>query len=324
MKILVAGGAGYIGSRLVPRLVEQGHDVVVLDLLWFGTRPKKPARIVQKDIFDIESDFLKGFDQVIFLAGVSNDPMAEYSPAVNFIYNAACPAYLAYIAKKAGVKRFIYGSSCSVYGNRGEHLSTETDKATSVYPYGISKLQGEMAVLGMADENFSVIGFRQGTVCGYSPRMRFDLVINTMYMKGLTTGVITVDNPKIWRPILAITDAVEAYDRAVRAKYGISGIFNIASENITVGEIATRVQDHLKRVKKKEVDIVVNHVKNFRNYRVSTKKAQEVLRIKFRGSVRSILTDIEEHLDKKTNFNKDEYYNIRMFKKYIDAKKFKI
>lgn len=318
MNILVAGGAGYIGSRLVPRLLKDGHKVVVLDLLWFGARPAKPATLIKKDIFDVDVEFLKEFDQVIFLAGVSNDPMADYSPAVNFIYNAACPAYLAYVAKKAGVKRFIYGSSCSVYGNRGEHLSVETDKATSIYPYGISKLQGEMAVLGMADENFSVIGFRQGTVCGYSPRMRFDLVVNTMYMKGLTTGVITVDNPNIWRPILAITDAIEAYAKAVKAKSGVSGIFNIASENITVGEIATIVQRHIKKVKNKDVAIVVNQVKNFRNYRVSTEKAKKTLSVSFKGSVKSILADIEANLGKKPNFDKDEYYNIRMFKKMID------
>jgi nucleoside-diphosphate-sugar epimerase len=321
MKILVAGGAGYIGSRLVPRLLQGGHDVTVLDLLWFGARPQKPARLIKKDIFDVDEEFLKGYDQVIFLAGVSNDPMADYSPAVNFIYNAACPAYLAYIAKKAGVKRFIYGSSCSVYGNRGEHLSIESDKAASVYPYGISKLQGEMAVMGMADESFSVIGFRQGTVCGYSPRMRFDLVVNTMYMKGMTTGVITVDNPNIWRPILAITDAVDAYAKAVKAKSGVSGIFNIASVNITVGEISTAVQSHLKKVKNKDVSIVVNQAKNFRNYRVSTEKAKKILGVSFKGSIKSILADIEENVGKKPNFDKDEYYNIRMFKKMIDMNK---
>jgi nucleoside-diphosphate-sugar epimerase len=321
MKILVAGGAGFIGSRLVEALSNAGHDVTVLDLLWFGNHVKKYANIVRKDIFDIDENFLKRFDQVIFLAGVSNDPMADYSPQINFIYNAACPAYLAYISKKAGVKRFIYGSSCSVYGNRGDTLSVETDNVTSRYPYGISKLQGEMAVMGMSDENFSVICFRQGTVCGYSPRMRFDLVVNTMYMKAMTEGVITVHHADIWRPILAISDAVEAYLAAVKAKQSISGVFNVSSMNITVGEIAKTVQGYFKRSHNKTIRIDEQRIKNFRNYRVSVAKAKRVLGVRFRGTVENILAEIDGNISKKTDFSQDKFYNINMFKRVIDKKK---
>src|SRR3989338_4953137 len=166
MRILIGGGAGFIGSRLAPALSSLGHDVTVLDILWFGNHLPQSIEVIQKDVFDIDDTWLSGFDRVIFLAGVSNDPMAEYSPQINYIYNAAAPAYLSYIAKKAGVKKFIYGSSCSVYGNRGDGLSVEEDKVISVYPYGISKLQGEMAVMSIIDEHFSVISLRQGTVCG--------------------------------------------------------------------------------------------------------------------------------------------------------------
>src|SRR5580765_4295245 len=151
MKILIAGGAGYIGSALIPRLQERGYIVDV------------------KDIFDLHEDELKEYDEVIFLAGLSNDPMAEFSPAKNFVYNASSPSYLAYIAKRAGVKKFIYASSCSVYGYTVNELYDESSPAVSNYPYGISKLQGEQAVVQMADKNFSVIAFRQGTVSGYSP-----------------------------------------------------------------------------------------------------------------------------------------------------------
>src|SRR5947209_8457949 len=114
MKILITGGAGYIGSALVPKLLERGYEVDVVDLLWFGNQLPDEVKVMKKDIFDLHEEELKQYDQVMFLAGLSNDPMAEFSLAKNFIYNASSPSYLAYIAKRAGVKKFIYASSCSV------------------------------------------------------------------------------------------------------------------------------------------------------------------------------------------------------------------
>src|SRR3989344_4298451 len=184
--ILIAGGAGYIGTRLSAELIKRGYSVTVLDLLWFGNYLPSKVTVVKKNIFEVDEKFVGQFDRIIFLAGLSNDPMAEYSPALNFIYNASSPSYLAYIAKKDGVPRFIYASSCSVYGNSGDKISKEDLPARSLYPYGLSKLQGEFAAEALADKNFSVICLRQGTVSGFSPRMRFDLIVNTMYMKAAT------------------------------------------------------------------------------------------------------------------------------------------
>jgi nucleoside-diphosphate-sugar epimerase len=234
MKIFIAGGAGYVGSALEPKLQERGYEVDVLDLLWFGNQLPKGTKIIEKDIFDLQEQDLKEYDQVIFLAGLSNDPMAEFSPAKNFIFNASAPSYLAYIAKRAGVKKFIYAGSCSVYGYTVNELYDETAPAVSSYPYGISKLQGEQAVLQMADKDFSVICFRKGTVSGYSPRMRLDLIVNTMFKTALQKGEIIVNNPSIWRPILSIEDAVSGYIRAVESADGITGIFNLSSVNYTV------------------------------------------------------------------------------------------
>src|SRR5215471_6763577 len=228
MRILVAGGAGYIGSALIPKLLERGYQVDVVDLFWFGNALPSEVGIVHRDIFDLQADDLKEYEQVIFLAGLSNDPMAEFSPSRNFIFNAAAPAYLCYIAKQAGVRRYIYASSCSVYGYTENELFDEDRSVSCASAYGISKLQGERAVMQLADPGFSVIALRKGTVSGYSPRMRFDLIVNTMFKTAMQEGLIRVNNPAIWRPIMSMEDACMAYTRSIEANETISGIFNIA------------------------------------------------------------------------------------------------
>src|SRR5215469_13022331 len=115
MRLLIAGGGGYVGSVLIPKLLDRGYKVDVVDLFWFGNHLPPQAGILNKDIFQLSQEDLEPYEQVIFLAGLSNDPMAEYSPNKNFVFNAAAPAYLAYVAKTAGAKRFVYASSCSVY-----------------------------------------------------------------------------------------------------------------------------------------------------------------------------------------------------------------
>jgi nucleoside-diphosphate-sugar epimerase len=315
MRILVAGGAGYIGSVLIPQLLERGYDVDVIDLFWFGNHLPKEVGIINKDIFDLEEKDISGYDQVLFLAGLSNDPMAEYSPAENFISNGSAPAFLAYTAKKAGVRRFIYAGSCSVYGYTVNELYDETCPAVSSYPYGISKLQGENAAIQMKDKNFSVISLRQGTVSGYSPRMRFDLVVNTMFKFALTEGVITVNNPAIWRPILAIKDAATAYIRAIESNEDISGIFNVASGNYTVGEIGDLVKSGVKKYLDLDIRLNIKHIRDYRNYKVSIEKARKVLSFHPKNDVESIVEDLVENRDKFQDFGNPNYYNIQVFKK---------
>jgi nucleoside-diphosphate-sugar epimerase len=315
MRIMLAGGAGYIGSVLGPRLVERGYDVSVVDLLWFGNNLPNDVQVIQKDIMQLKESDLEGYDQVIFIAGLSNDPMAEYSPARNFIENGSGSAYLAYIAKLCGVKRYIYGGSCSVYGYTVNDLYDETSPTVCAYPYGISKLQGEFASLQLRDDNFSVICFRKGTVSGYSPRMRFDLIVNTMFKSAITEGVITVNNPAIWRPILAIQDAVSAYIRAVEAPSAISGIFNIASGNYTVGEVADYVREGVRDYLAIDAKIKIKHVEDFRNYKVSFEKAKNILSFKPRFHIEDIVKELAAQRETFGNFEDDRYYNIRTFKK---------
>jgi len=313
MNILIAGGAGYIGSVLIPRLLDRGYSVKVVDLLWFGNHLPKQVEVLKKDIFDLNAHDLKGVDQVIFLAGLSNDPMAEFSPSMNFVYNAASPAYLAYIAKAAGVKRFIYAGSCSVYGYTVNELYGEDDPAVSNYPYGISKLQGEKAVLQMQEKDFSVICFRQGTVSGYSPRMRLDLIVNTMFKTSVETKEIIINNPSIWRPILGIDDACNAYVRAIESSQEISGIFNIASGNYTVGEVGDIVRTAVEGKLGVKVALTIKHIQDIRNYKVSIEKARNTLSFKPRHDVESIVADLLEHRASFEDFNNPAYYNIKVF-----------
>jgi nucleoside-diphosphate-sugar epimerase len=314
MRLLIAGGAGYLGSVLIPKLLERGYKVDVVDLFWFGNHLPRETGIIHRDIFRLTVEDLAAYDQVIFLAGLSNDPMAEYSPSKNFIFNAAAPAYLGYIAKMAKVKRLIYASSCSVYGYTENELYDETRPVGSSYPYGISKLQGEQAVLQLHNSDFSVISLRKGTISGYSPRMRLDLIVNTMFKTAMKDGAIIVNNPSIWRPILSIEDAATAYVRAIEASPGTSGVFNLASGNYTVGEVADLVKSTMEERLDMRINLTIKHIQDFRNYKVSTEKAANVLSFHPDGSIQSIVDNLIDNMDKFMDWDNPAYSNIQTFR----------
>ena len=315
MRILVAGGAGYIGSRLVPVLLDHGYDVTVVDLLWFGNHLPPGVNVIQKDLFDCREEDLRGYEQLIFLAGLSNDPMAEYSPALNFVGNGALPAYLAFMAKKVGMRRLVYASSCSIYGYAADKLYDESSPVACSYPYGISKLQGERSALQLADDDFSVISLRQGTVCGHSPRMRFDLIVNTMFKTAVIDKKIVVNNAAIWRPVFDIRDAVSAFVRAVQASYAISGVFNVSSGNFTVGQVADYVKDQVERLHRDRITLDIRNVTDFRNYKVSIEKARVELGFEPHYSIHDIVGELVEQRESYGDLTRAEFYNIQVFKK---------
>ena len=218
------------------------------------------------------------------------------------------------MAKKANVKRYVYASSCSVYGYTDNELFDETRPVSSSYPYGISKLQGEQAVMNLMDESFSVISLRKGTVSGYSPRMRLDLIINTMFKNGVRNREITVNNPSIWRPILSIEDAANAYVRAIEASDRISGIFNVASGNYTVGEVGDLVKMAIEEHLGISVRLTINHKKDFRNYKVSIEKAENTLSFHPNHSVKCIVKNLIENMEKFSDWDNPQYYNIETLK----------
>ena len=314
MKLLIAGGAGYVGSTLIPKLLDRGYKVDVVDLFWFGNHLPRQVGVLNKDIFQLTEEDLEPYDQVVFLAGLSNDPMAEYSPSKNFVFNAAAPSYLAYTAKKAKVKRYVYASSCSVYGYTENELYDETRPVSSSYPNGISKLQGEQAALHLVEENFSVISLRKGTISGYSPRMRFDLIINTMFRSAMKERTITINNPSIWRPILSIQDAAKAYTRAIEANHKISGIFNIASGNYTVGEVGDLVKAAIEERLAIPIHLVIKHIQDFRNYKESIEKAKNVLSFHPADDLKSIVLNLIDNMSKFQDWDNPLYSNIASFK----------
>tara|TARA_R100001163_G_C5055748_1_gene192194 strand:- start:687 stop:1643 length:957 start_codon:yes stop_codon:yes gene_type:complete len=313
-KVLLAGGGGFIGSLLTDELVKRRYDVTVADLFWFGNYLPKNTKTIEKNVLHLKEDELKDYDVVVFMGGVSNDPMADYSPSVNFVENCAVPSYLAYMAKRAGVERFIYASSCSVYGYTANKLMDETADVAPKYPYGISKLAVENSIMNMEDDTFRPISLRKGTVGGYSPRMRYDLVVNAMTKTALTKGKIVVNNPSLWRPIIDIRDVVTAYIRSIEANPDITGIYNISYDNYTIGRLADEIKDELFNFGY-EINIETKNVQDVRNYKVSNEKAKIeldfVAKYSPKDSVREILTKIDlETVD----FSDQKYYNIQVFK----------
>lgn len=295
-------------------LAEHGYEVEVIDALWFGNYLPDHIKVRQKDLFECVAADLAGFDQVIFLGGLSNDPMAEFNPSSNFTYNAALPAYLAFIAKQAEVKRFIYASSCSIYGYAVKKLYDEEAPANCCYPYGISKLQGEQGVCLMQDDHFSTISLRQGTVCGHSPRMRMDLVVNTMFKTAMTEGKIVINNPSLWRPIYHIQDAVRAYFRAIQADYAISGIFNVCSDNYTIGQVGDVVKHEVEKLTGKKISLVIKNMHDLRNYKVAIEKARTELGFLPQHTIKDIVVELYENRGYYGDYNEDRFYNIRIFK----------
>jgi nucleoside-diphosphate-sugar epimerase len=166
----------------------------------------------------------------------------------------------------------------------------------------------------LADENFSVISLRKGTISGYSPRMRFDLIINTMFKCAIKDHTITINNPSIWRPILSIDDAATAYTRAIEASQKISGIFNIASGNYTVGEVGDLVKTTIEERLGGRLDLCIKHVQDFRNYKVSIEKAKNVLSFHPAGDVKSIVGSLIDNMDKFSDWENPSYSNIASFK----------
>jgi nucleoside-diphosphate-sugar epimerase len=252
MKVLVTGSRGYIGSVLVPMLQKEGFQVVGLDsdlyarCTFSGHVPEHECKVM--DVRDVEKDDLTGFQAIIHLAGLSNDPLGDYRPELTEVINERASIRLAQMAKECGVERFLFASSCSNYGAAGSDFLTEEAEFNPVTPYGVSKVKVERALVGMADDTFCPTYIRASTAYGYSPRIRFDLVTNNLTAWAFTTGEVYLKSDGTpWRPIVHVEDICRAYIAALNAPSEVvcNEAFNVGTtpENYQMREIAEIVKE---------------------------------------------------------------------------------
>ena len=252
MKVLVTGHSGYIGTILVPILLEGGHEVAGIDSDLFEdcTYTGKLVEIphLRKDVRDIVGEDVAGYEAIIHLAGLSNDPLGDYRPELTEQINYRASVRLAELAKGVGVSRFLFASSCSNYGSSGSNFLTEDAAFNPVTPYGESKVLVEKGLAQLADDSFSPTYIRASTAYGVSPRIRFDLVLNNLTAWAFTTGLVYLKSDGTpWRPIVHVSDIARAYAAALRAPRDVvhNQAFNIGTttENYQMRELAELVHE---------------------------------------------------------------------------------
>jgi nucleoside-diphosphate-sugar epimerase len=330
MPVLITGGAGYIGSVTVGELLSRGRKVRVFDRFVSGINPFVPntpnLEVVEGDILRFDPAVLEDVDSVIHLAGLSNDSTAEYNPAANVRLNTDGARLVAEACKAKGVARFVFASSCSVYDKRqtGEDfLQTEDTPVDPKAAYGLSKVAAEKALQGMTDKRFQPIILRQATVCGWSPRMRYDLVVNTFVKSAFQTGKLTVHcGGTMWRPLIDVTDLAKCFVACVDAPLNQIGgqIFNVSQRNFQIIELAHHVKNSLKNFV--DVEIVVEHGNQVvRDYRVSNEKMTKLLGFTPETTVEDSARNMAQKVMSgcTADFNNPKYYNIQWLELLVEA-----
>ena len=326
--VLITGGGGYIGVILVEELLAKGYHVKVLDSLLWGeevlSHVKEKIEIVPMDIRQVSSSVLDGVTAVIHQAGFSNDPMANYNPEGNFAVNTTATIEFAQLCKKHGIKRFTFASSASIY-DRGflasdDVMQTETSVVEPKAAYSTSKFEAEKGLLAMADSEFCPVILRQGTVYGFSPRMRYDLVVNSMVKTALEKNKITVFcGGEQWRPLVDVRDVALAHIAAIEADHDkVCGqIFNVIYKNYRILELANWVQKVLREELQLNPEIEVDYSpRQDRSYRISGEKITQILgwapTTSVEESIKQMVKKIKEY--EYTDFSHPRYYNIEWMK----------
>ncbi len=315
--IFITGGAGYVGAVLVPRLLEEGCQVTVLDLMIYGEsvlQSHPQLRIVSGDIRNQQllADELPGHDAVIHLACISNDPSFELNPDLGKSINLDAFLPLVSKSRKSGVRRFIYASSSSVYGIKEESDVHETMSLEPLTDYSRFKAECESILNDQIGSEFSPVTIRPATVCGYSPRQRLDVVVNILTNLAYHKRQITIFGGDQLRPNIHISDMVDCYLAALNATdQEVSGkIFNAGYENQTVRDLAETVRDVIGP----DVELVTTSTDDNRSYHISSNRIRKELGFIPKHTIREAVEDLKKAFDQgllPNSLTDEKYFNIK-------------
>ena len=314
-KVLIMGGGGHVGTVLAKRLLDSGYQVKVLDTFWFGDFLPVHSNIskIQADIRDqrLVDQALKDVDTVIQLACLSNDPTSNLDPDLTKAINYTACRNVIHQAKRKGVQRFIYASSASVYGVRDEANITEDMVLVPITLYSKYKAEVEQELFSVGDGNFTTVAVRNSTVCGYSPRMRLDTIVNIFVMVALEKGAITVEGGQQLRPLICMSDLVDFYQLLLEVEKGRihQQSFNVSAENYKVLDVAKMVQEKIP------CELNFMDWTDPRSYHVSTEKVFKILGYRPTRTIADAIDEVKEAFEKNMIDPGDSRcYNIRHLK----------
>lgn len=308
MNILVTGGCGYVGSVLTPKLLDQGHNVTVYDIMWFGNFLKeyKNLKIIQGDIRNVDAIPMLGIDAIIHLANIANDPCGDLNAKLAWEVNVLATMGMVEKAIANKVKQFILSSSGSVYGVKEEPQVTEELPLVPISDYNKTKMVSERVLLSYKDKIIIQI-VRPATVCGYSPRMRLDLSVNMLTVQALANGRITVFGGDQTRPNIHIQDITDVFIHFLNLGEKASGIYNVGFENISILDIAKMAAKFIP------AEIIVSESNDPRSYRLNADKLLST-GFKPRFKVVDAIQEIIEAFNAGSLKDEDGCYNIRTMK----------
>jgi nucleoside-diphosphate-sugar epimerase len=308
MKILITGGCGYVGTVLTQALLNDGHEITVIDTQWFGNHLNEHPKLIniKGDIRNIDSINLKNIDTILHLANIANDPAVELNPTLSWEVNVLAAQQLADKAIRNGVKHFVYASSGSVYGVKDEPQVTEELTLVPISVYNKTKMVAERVLLSYKDK-MQVHCIRPATVCGMSPRMRLDVSVNMLTFQALKNNKITVFGGDQTRPNIHMKDMVRVYQHFVNNSNIESGCYNAGFENISILQIAEMVKNRLG------ADIIVSESNDPRSYRQNSDKLLNTGFKQEYGVDYAINEIIDAYIEKKL-VESDSCYTVKWMK----------
>mgnify|MGYP001231356053 FL=1 len=309
MKILITGGCGYVGTNLTNLLINKGHHVTVVDIMWFGNylKTNKNLNIIKADIRDIDKISMKNIDVIFHLANIANDPTGDLDSKLTWEVNALASKFLVEKAIKNNVGQFIYASSGSVYGVKDEPEVTEDLPLMPISDYNKSKMISERVLSSYSDQITLQI-IRPATVCGVSPRMRLDLSVSMLTMQALTKNKITVFGGQQTRPNIHMNDMLGVYLHFLEKANTKEGIYNAGFENISILDIAKRINQNI------DSEIIISESNDPRSYRQNSDKLMAT-GFKPKFGVEDGIIDVINLYNEGMIKDQDEFYNMKVMQK---------